>query len=499
MRRTLLLAAAGVIAFAGTALAQTTLRIGLQEDPDVLDPHEARTFVGRIVFNNLCDKLIDTDAKLNFVPRIATEWSFGADGKSLTMKLRAGLKFHDGALLDASAVKANIERAMTWAKSRRKSEIASVASVDAVDPTTVRFNLKAPDATLLAQLSDRAGMLISPKSMTDTFGANPVCSGPFKFVERVQNDRIVLEKWKDHWEADKYHVDRVIFRMIPDNTVRLANLRSGQLDMLERLAASDAKSVQGDRSLKLVSMTGIGYQGITINTGNGPASDTKLGKDKRVRQALSILLDRAAISKVVFEGIDQPGSQPLPPASPYHADFLSPPSRDVARAKALLKEAGIERFTFEMQVANNPVQQQLAQVIQAMAAEGGIDIKIKATEFASMLAEQSAGRFQATLVGWSGRVDPDGNIHQFVTTGGGINDGKFSNPEVDKLLNEARTVYDQAARKKLYDAAQRILGSELPIIYTYFPVWLWATSTKLEGFAANPDGMIRLAGIRLAK
>jgi peptide/nickel transport system substrate-binding protein len=152
-----------------------------------------------------------------------------------------------------------------------------------------------------------------------------------------------------------------------------------------------------------------------------------------------------------------------------------------------------------MQVANNPVQQQLAQVIQAMAAEGGIDIKIKATEFASMLAEQSAGRFQATLVGWSGRVDPDGNIHQFVTTGGGINDGKFSNPEVDKLLNEARTVYDQAARKKLYDAAQRILGSELPIIYTYFPVWLWATSTKLEGFAANPDGMIRLAGIRLAK
>jgi peptide/nickel transport system substrate-binding protein len=499
MNRKYLIAAASLIALTGSAFAQTTLRIGLQEDPDVLDPHEARTFVGRIVFNNLCDKLLDTDAKLKFVPRIATEWSFGPDGKTLTMKLRPGLKFHDGEPLDAAAVKANIDRARTWAKSRRKSEIASVASVDAVDPTTVQFNLKSPDATLLAQLSDRAGMLISPKAMTDSFGARPICSGPFKFVERVQNDRIVLEKWKDHWEAEKYHIDRVVFRMIPDNTVRLANLRSGQLDMLERLAASDAKSVKSDRNLKLVSMTGIGYQGITINTGNGPAADTKLGKDKRVRQALSLLLDRDAISTVVFEGIDQPGNQPLPPASPYHADFLSPPARDVARAKALLKEAGIERFSFEMQVANNPVQQQLAQVIQAMAAEGGIDIKIKATEFASMLAEQSAGRFQATLVGWSGRVDPDGNMHQFVTTRGGINDGKFSNPEVDKILNEARTVYDQAARKKLYDAAQKILSSELPIIYTYFPVWLWATSTKLEGFTANPDGMIRLAGIRLAK
>ncbi|WP_088347111.1 MULTISPECIES: ABC transporter substrate-binding protein [Rhodomicrobium] len=473
------------------------LRIGLQEDPDMLDPHEARTFVGRIVFNALCDKLVDSNDKLEIVPRIATSWNFSADGKTLTMKIREGVKFHDGTTLDAAAVKANIDRARTLATSLRKSELGSVAKVEAPDPTTVVFTLNAPDAPLLAQLSDRAGMLLSPASFDKPVAPNPVCSGPYKFVERVQNDRIVLTRFKDYYDADKYTVDNVTFRIIPDSTVRLANLRSGQLDMIERLAPSDIKAAKADPKLNVVSIAGLGYQGITINLGNGERAKTPLGMDKRVRQAFSLSLDRDAINQVVFEGVMAPSAQPFPPASPYHDKNFPTPKRDVAKAKELLKAAGAEKVSFEMLVANSTQEQQLAQVIQAMASEVGIDVKIKSTEFATIFKVQMAGDFQSTLLQWSGRVDPDGNVHQFMTTGGSVNDPKFSNAEVDKALNTARGVYDVAERQKLYAAAEKITREELPIIYLFHRAWTWAIDKKVTGFEPNPDGMIRLAGVKV--
>lgn len=492
-------ALAALLALGATALpvAAADLRIGLQEDPDILDPHEARTFVGRIVFNALCDKLVDSNEKLEIVPQLATSWTYSDDGKSITMKLRSGVTFHDGTPFDAAAVRANIERAKTSKTSRRKSELKSVTAVEVVDPTTVVFKLSAPDATLLAQLSDRAGMMLSPKTFDKPVGPNPVCSGPYKFVERVQNDRIVLERFANYWDKGRYHFDKVTYRIIPDTTVRLANLRSGQLDMIERLAASDVKSAKADAALKVHTVVGLGYQGITINNNNGPRANTPLAKDKRVRQALSLAIDREALTQVVFEGLFVPGIQPFPPASPYHDTSYKPPKRDVAKAKALLKEAGVDRLAFEMQVANSTVEQQLAQVIQAMAAEAGFDISIKSTEFASMLKAQSAGDYQATRVGWSGRIDPDGNIHQFVTTGGGINDTKFSNATVDTELNAARQVYDSAKRKAHYAAAMAVLREEMPIVYLYHPAWIWALSSRLDGFVPNPDGLIRLTDMKL--
>lgn len=480
------------------AVAQTpsTLRIGLQEDPDVLDPHKARTFVGRIVFKGLCDKLLDIKPDLSLVPRLATEWSFSPDGLTLTMKLRSDAKFHDGEPFNAEAAKANLDRARTLPDSLRRSELASVDTVEAPDATTLVMKLKRPDATLLAQLTDRAGMMLAPKSLSGDVGTKPVCSGPYKFVERVQNDRIVLERFKEHWEAQNYHFDRVLYRSIPDTTVRLANLRSGELDMLERLAPTDVKSAQGDKSLKVESTPNIGYQGITINTNNGEAANQPMGKDKRVRQALSLAIDRKVLSQVVFEGLYEPMIQPFNPGNFYvSADFPVPP-RDVAKAKALLKEAGLTKVTVELFVTNNPVDAQLGQVIQAMAQEAGIDIQIRSTEFASQLRDQQQGKFQMSRIGWSGRIDPDGNLHQFVTSKGNQNDGRYSNAEVDKLLDQARVVYEPAERKKLYDAAQKILQDELPIVYLYNQTVFFALRSNISGFGINPDGMIRLAGLK---
>lgn len=479
------------------AQAQNALRIGLQEDPDVLDPHRARTFVGRIVFKGLCDKLLDATPDLQLVPRLATAWSFSEDGRTLTMQLRAGVTFHDGAAFDAAAAKANIDRARTLPDSLRRSEIASIESVEASGPLQLTIRLRAPDATLLSQLADRAGMMMSPTTLTNEPITRPVCSGPYRFVERVQNDRIVLERFAQHWEAANYHFDRVIYRAIPDTTVRLANLRSGELDMLERLAATDVRSASADRNLRVMNTPGIGYQGITVNTRNGDAANTPFGRDRRVRQAFSLSLDRNVINQVVFEGTHPPTVQPFPPASPFVMRELTVPARDVARARALLREAGVTTpFRVELMVTNNPVDLQLGQVIQAMAQEAGFDIQLRAMEFATQLRDQQQGRFQMSRVGWSGRIDPDGNVHPFWTTGGGQNDGRFSNAEVDRLLNEARTIYDVAARKRLYDAAQAIIQQELPVIYLYNQPWYFALSTRLQGFAIHPDGMIRLAGMR---
>ncbi len=487
----------GSAALTPSQAQQSVLRIGLQEDPDMLDPHRARTFVGRIVFKGLCDKLFDASADLQLIPRLATEWGFSADGLTATIKLRAGVKFHDGTAFDAASAKANLDRARTLPESLRRSELATVDSVEVIDPLTIAIKLKQRDATLLSQLADRAGMMLSPATFAGDVGARPVCTGPYRFVERVQNDRIVLEKFADHWEAANYSFDRVIYRSIPDTTVRLANLRSGELDMIERLAATDVKSAQADRSLRVIFTPGLGYQGATLNLNNGDAANTPFGKDKRVRQAFSWAIDRAVLNQVVFEGTHTPTMQAFPPSSPYFRKDLPATPRDVAKARALLREAGVTTpLKLEMMITNNPVDAQLGQMIQAMVQEAGFDLSLRSMEFATQLRDQQQGRFQISRVGWSGRIDPDGNVHPFWTTGGGQNDGKYSNPEVDRLLNAARAVYAPEERKKLYDAAQTIANDEMPVLYLYNQPWYYATSARISGFQLHPDGMIRLAGMK---
>lgn len=491
------LALAAAVALAGPALA-ADLKIGLAEDPDVLDPDQARTFVGRIVFASLCDKLVDITPQLEIIPQLATGWTWSDDGLTLTMDLRKGVTFHDGTPFNAAAVVANITRSQTLPESRRKSELTSVDKVEAAGDYQVKFTLKNPDATFLAQLADRSGMMMSPAALSTEgldFGNNPVCSGPFKFAERVQQDRIVLDRFPAYWNADAIHFDKVTFLPIPDSTVRLANLRSGDLDMIERLAPTDAKSVKADSGLTYAQAVSLGYQGITVNIANGKAGDNPLGQSKLVRQALSLAIDRDAVNQVVFDGAYAPGNQPFPPSSPWYDKSIPVPARDIAKSKALLKEAGFDKVDVELVVSNNPQNVQLGQVLQSMVAEAGFNMTIKATEFGTLLSAQSSGDYQADQIGWSGRVDPDGNIHAFVTCKGGLNDNKYCNPDVDALLNAARTSTDLAVRKQKYDAAEAILNQDLPIIYLYHQTWIWALSKNMSGFVPYPDGMIRLQGV----
>jgi len=259
---------------AASAQATQTMRIGLAEDPDLLDPTLARTYVGRIVFASLCDKLVDISPELDIVPQLATEWQWTDDNKGLVMKIRPGVKFQDGEPLDAAAVKFSLERHLNLPGSNRKAEISAVTNVDVIDDHTVKLVLSAPFAPLLAQLTDRAGMIVSPKAAQagGDFSTHPVCAGPYKFTERVAQDRIVLDRFADYWNKDAIHFDRIVFLPIVDSTVRLANLQSGGLDLIERVAATDVDTVKRDGRLKLGEITGLGYIGITTNLNNGPRS-----------------------------------------------------------------------------------------------------------------------------------------------------------------------------------------------------------------------------------
>jgi peptide/nickel transport system substrate-binding protein len=490
-----------LLLFAGFASAQT-LRLGLQEDPDVLDPHRARTYVGRIVFTSLCDKLLDITTDLKFVPQLATSWSLSDDAKSLSFKLRNDVLFHDGSKFDASAAKANIERAIKLPDSLRKSELASVESVEAPDPTTLVLRLKSPDATLLGQLTDRAGMMLSPKSFDEAdvsaVGKKPICSGPYKFVERVQNDRIVLEKFDQYYDAKDYSIKRLVFKPIPDTTVRLSNLRAGDLDLIERLSPSDAGQVKKDSALKFMPVSGLGYQQIIVNINNGKRGEDSPFKDKRVRQAFELALDKQAINDVIGEGLYPPAQQPFPPASPYFSEKYPPSKLDVTKAKALLKDAGFERVKVELVSGNNTTETSMTQLIQAMVAQAGFDLSLRPTEFAAMQKEAGAGNFDLMLIGWSGRTDPDGNIYPFVTCKGPLNDGRYCNPEMDKVLNQARAESEPVKRKALYEQMQAILQEDRPEIYLFFQPWPFATTKKVQGFVPYPDGMIRLKGVTLA-
>jgi peptide/nickel transport system substrate-binding protein len=505
MRAKRILAAAALLAiglYAGMAAAQTTLRIGLAEDPDILDPTLARTYVGRIVFASLCDKLVDISPELDIVPQLATEWRWVDDNKGLVIKLRDGVKFHDGEPMDAAAVKFSLERHLMLPGSNRKAEISALKSVEIIDDHTVKLVLDKPFAPLLAQLSDRAGMIVSPKAaqaVGDKFGEHPVCAGPFKFIERVAQDRIVLDRFAEYWNKDAIHFDRVIFLPIPDSTVRLSNVQSGQLDMMERLAATDLDSARRDSRLKVATITSLAYQSLTTNLNNGDRSKTPIGQDARVREALDLSIDRIALNQVVFNGEFEPGNQWESPKSPWYVKDMPIPARDLVKATALLVAAGVTHPSFTMLVATNPELQRAAQVIQAMAGEAGFDIKIQAVEFASSLDMTSRGDFDTTLGGWSGRTDPDGNLYNFVACKAppALNTSHYCNPEVDTELDAARTTGTQDERMTHYAKIAAHILADRPIIYLWHQKWLYAMSNKLAGFTPYPDGLIRPQGIEL--
>jgi len=285
------------------ARAQNVLRIGLNDDPDALDPTISRAYTGRLVFAALCEKLFDVTPDLKIVPQLATGYEWAADRKSIVIKLRPGVRFQDGEPFNAEAVRFNIERHLTTQGSFRKSEIGEIQSVDVVNDLTVRLNLAQPLVPLLTALTDRAGMMVSPKAaraLGDKLGTQPVCAGPYRFVQRVAQGKIVVERVADYWDKASFSIDRIESVPITDSSSPLASLRSGDLQMIERVSPTDLGEIRADSKLKVLGVPELGYQMIPLNVANGPKS--KALADVRVRQAIDLAIDREMLVKTVFAG-----------------------------------------------------------------------------------------------------------------------------------------------------------------------------------------------------
>jgi peptide/nickel transport system substrate-binding protein len=287
-----------------------------------------------------------------------------------------------------------------------------------------------------------------------------------------------------------------VFLPIVDATVRLANLKSGGLDLIERVLATDIKDVRADPKLVLSTAPELGYQGLTINIGNDKAKGP-LSQSAKVRQALDLSIDREAINQVVFNGEFTPGNQWVSPTHPYYQKAFPIHGRDIAKAKALLKEAGVSLpVTVDYMVPKGTEYEAVAQVVQSMAAEAGFDIKVRVVEFATTFKQAQAGEFQVFQINWSGRIDPDGNSYIFMRSKAPQNDGGYSNPEADKLMEEGRATSNVEERKAIYAKLNKILLDDLPIIYIYHRTLLIAHTTKLQGYKQMPDGLVRVVGLK---
>ncbi|MDQ2952124.1 MAG: ABC transporter substrate-binding protein [Chloroflexota bacterium] len=494
---------------ASKAIYGGTITFGLENDVSNLDPMLSGLFVDRNIHYAMYDSLVRVSPKGEILPWLAEKWTTSTDGKQVTFTLRQGVKYHDGTPFDAASVKWNIERYKTGKGSLRTGDLSLVDTVDAVDANTVRFNLKQAFSPLLGALVDRAGMMVSQKvvdAMGTDFTLKPfkAGTGPFILTEAVKNDHYTLEKNPDWWGKDAAgnklpFLDKVIVKPILDADVALTNLRTGNVQVLNRLNGKDVPVVKTDPTLTYAEVGSFAWNSLVPNEAPG-----FIFSDRNLVKAVSMALDREEIVKNgPAAGVGLPGWGPLTPAHfAYDPSFKPWPKADPDAAKKLVTASGKAPLKFELLVSSgDPATLQLAQLIQAQLAKADITAEIKTQLFNDIVTLQQAHKHLGmTLINWSGRLDPDGNTYDFVVTGGAQNDTSYSNAKVDDLMKAQRVEPDTAKRKTMLTEAQRIYVVDDPArIWYSFGVSPLVTVKAVTGMESYPDRIARFQAAQLAK
>jgi peptide/nickel transport system substrate-binding protein len=494
---------------AATANYGGTVTFGLENDVSNLDPMLSGLFVDRNIHYAMYDSLVRVDPSGKIIPWLAASWKYSDDAKSITFTLRTDVKFHDGSAFDADAVKWNIDRYIQTKGSSRTADLGSVDSVSVVDPSTVRFNLKAPFAPLLGALVDRAGMMVSRKvveAMGADFTLKPfkAGTGPFILTEAVKNDHYTLERNPDWWGKDAAgnklpYLDKVIVKPILDADVRLTNLRTGNVQVINQLNGKDVPSVKTDPTLTYLEVGSFSWNSLVPNE-----AANFLFSEKRYVKAVSMALDRDEILKTgPAQGVGLVGWGPISPAHfAFDSGFKPWPKADPDGAKKLIADVGKGPLKFEFLVSSGDAAiLQLAQLIQAQLAKADITAEIKLQLFNDIVTLQQAHKHLGmTLVGWSGRLDPDGNTYDFVVTNSPNNDSSYSNAQVDTLMKQQRAESDPAKRKDALLKAQQIYVVDDPARVWYgFGVSPIVSIKKLTGMESYPDRIPRFQTAQLQK
>ncbi|TMG47446.1 MAG: ABC transporter substrate-binding protein [Chloroflexi bacterium] len=486
---------------AGKPVYGGSVTFALENDVSDLDPMLSGLFVDRNIMYGIYDSLVRVDPKGNIIPWLAEKWETSSDGKAVTFTLRKDVKFHDGTALDADAVKWNIDRYRTTQGSRRTADLSSVESVSVVDSSTVKFTLKTAFAPLLAALVDRAGMMVS-KAVQQSAGADftlkpfKAGTGPFILTEAVKNDHYTLEKNASWWGKDKDgnklpFLDKITIRPIVDPDVRFTNIRTGNAQVINGLQGKDVPAAKSDPTLTYQDVGALDWASLVPNSAPG-----FLFAEHRLIKAVSLALDRQEIlDKGPTQGVGVVGYGPISPAHfAYDASFKPYPKQDIDAAKKLVADVGKGPLKFELLVqSGSPATLQLAQLIQAELAKADITADIKTQLFNDIVTlQQNHKHLGMTLVGWSGRLDPDGNTYDFVVTGSPNNDSSYSNAKVDDLMKQQRAESDPAKRKALLQQAQQIYVVEDPArVWYQHGVSPIVTVKNFMGLEPYPDRIPR--------
>jgi peptide/nickel transport system substrate-binding protein len=483
-------------AAAGTPKKGGTLKAAIGNENATLDPLTSGFVSERELYYNMYDSLVAIDTNLKIIPNLAESWET-PDPKTYIFHLRKDVKFHDGTDFNADAVKFNLDRYLNDKKSVRGGEISFIQTMDVMDPYTLKVGLKAPFAPFLANLVDRAGMMLSPKAIQaggENFSFKPVGAGTgaFKFVEWVNNDHMTMDRNPNYWKKDAAgnqlpYLDKIIWRPITDSTVLLANLKTGDIDASYVVPPKDVASLKSSSDVVLETAPGLSFDAYEFNTQKEPFNK------KELRQAVAEAIDRDQRNKVVFFGTEIVGYTPLPPSSWAHDPNLKPYTGNIDKAKEYLKAGGMPNgFTFEYKLGSgSPVGLQELQLVKDQLARAGITLNIVQLEAAKIRSDALSGDFQATGYGWSGRIDPDGNIYNQLHTGGGLSDTKYSNPQVDDLLDKARAAADQAQRKDFYQQAVKILVDDAPMTWLGHAPAYYVHRPGVQGVQIYADYIMR--------
>ena len=497
----------GAAASPGGRVTGGTVTMALEDDPINFDPLVSRAFIDRNIHYQIYDTLVRVDENGKLIPGLAESWKTSDDGKAVTFTLRRGVKYQDGTDFDAASVKWNIDRYRTAKDSARSGELAPVDSVTVTDPSTAVFNLKAPFAPLLAVLVDRSGMMLSQKAV-EAGGADftrkpgKAGTGPFFITEAVKDDHIALERNPGYWEKDKNgvqlpYLDKIIVKPITSSDVRFTNLRTGDAQVANNIAGKDLPTAKSESSLQYQEKPAYSFRSLIPNEQAG-----YVFADHRLVKAVSVAIDRQEIFDRGYFGLGAVGYGTIAPShfafDPNFKPFAKP---DVDGAKKLVTEVGKGPLSFELLVsAGDQVTLQIAQLIQAELKKADIDVQINQLQFAQILDLQNKHTFKGlTFIGWSGRVDPDGNTYDHVYTGRPFNDSAYSNKQVDQLLDQSRQTSDEAKRKDALRKAEQIYAADDPArIWLGFGAAQLLTAKKVVAPPVYPDQIVRFAYMSMA-
>ncbi len=474
VQTTLMVAVAATFA-ATPALAQTnksTATIGMVLEPTGLDPTIApAAAIGEIVHYNILEGLTKIKEDGSVVPLLAESWTMDPDGKSYTFKLKRGVKYHDGEAFDASDVKFSFDRAKDE-KSTNKAKKAvfdNISSVSVVDAHTVILTLNNADGNLLFRLGENTAVILDPKSAATT-ATKPVGTGPFTFNEWKKGTSVSLNKWDGFRDAKNVKLKKVTFRFINDPAARVAALLAGDIDGVPRLDAPQAvKQMQSDKRFNVAIGATAGKGIMSINNKKKPFDDV------RVRRALMHAIDRGAFINGVLEGLAKPIGSHFAPTDAGYVDLTKQYPFDIERAKALLKEAGVQTpLNVTLTLPPPQYARKGGEVLAAQLAKIGVIAKIENVEWAQWLGGTFKGNFDLTVIN---HVEPL-DYMQYANTG--YYWGYDSKAFRDLAAKHASTI-DPKERTKLFGDLQRLIAADSVNAYIFNPAQVAVSRKGLKG------------------